>query len=483
MPAMADFDVIIVGAGLSGIGAACRLTMESPRERFAIFEARDAIGGTWDLFRYPGIRSDSDMYTLGYPFAPWTGGVSIAEGGAIKRYIEDTAREYGVTPHIRFRHKIVSASWSTPKACWTLDVEVGDARERRRYTCRFLFLCTGYYSYDQAHRPSFPHEDVFGGRFVHPQWWPEDLDYAGKRIVVIGSGATAITLVPSLAKTAAHVTMLQRSPTYILSLPQRDRVADRLRRVLPESLAHRIVRGKNVTQAMGFYQFCRRFPERAKRLLQAQAKHYLPEGYPLTPDFTPRYQPWDERLCVVPDHDLYDAIGSGKAEIVTDTVARFTATGLSTTSGRELEADIVVTATGLSLLAGGGIEVEVDGVRRAVRDCIVYKGLMLADVPNLAWCVGYVNASWTLRADLTARYVCRLLNYLREHDYAVATPHAESIGKLRPIIDLAAGYVQRARNELPQQGSRRPWYLRQNYLLDRLDMALGKLDDGELRFS
>jgi cation diffusion facilitator CzcD-associated flavoprotein CzcO len=480
---MADFDVIIVGAGLSGIGAACRLTMESPREHFAIFEARDAIGGTWDLFRYPGIRSDSDMYTLGYPFAPWTGGVSIAEGGAIKRYIEDTAREYGVTPHIRFRHKIVSASWSTSKACWTLDVEVGDARERRSYTCRFLFLCTGYYAYDQAHRPSFPHEDEFGGRFVHPQWWPEDLDYAGKRIVVIGSGATAITLVPSLAKTAAHVTMLQRSPTYILSLPQRDKVADRLRRVLPESLAHRIVRGKNVTQAMGFYQFCRRFPERAKRLLQAQVKHYLPEGYPLAPDFTPRYQPWDERLCVVPNHDLYDALGSGKAEIVTDTVARFTATGLRTTSGRDLEADIVVTATGLSLLAGGGIMVEVDGVRRAVRECIVYKGLMLADVPNLAWCVGYVNASWTLRADLTARYVCRLLNYLRKHGYTVATPHAESIGELRPIIDLAAGYVQRARNELPQQGSRRPWYLRQNYLLDRLDMALGKLDDGELRFS
>lgn len=477
------FDVIIVGAGLSGIGAACRLSMSCPRERYAIFEARDAIGGTWDLFRYPGIRSDSDMYTLGYPFAPWTGGVSIASGESIRRYIGDTAREHGVEPHIRFRHKILAASWSTSEACWTVDAEVGEARERQRFRARFLYLCSGYYAYDRAHRPSFPGQDEFRGTIVHPQWWPEDLDYTGKRVVVIGSGATAVTLVPAMAERASHVTMLQRSPTYVMSLPNRDAIADRLRRVLPETLAHRIVRGKNVVLAMGFYQFCRRFPKQAKALLRARTAAFLPEGYPIDPDFAPRYDPWDQRLCIVPNHDLFDAIGSGKAEVVTDTIERVTATGVRLSSGRELAADILVTATGLELLAAGGIAIEVDGRTIKASESLVYKGLMLGDIPNLAWCVGYVNASWTLRADLTAQYVCKLLNHMREHGHAIAVAHPEGVGESRPLLDLDAGYVQRASDQMPRQGSKRPWFLRQNYLLDRLEMSLGRVDDASMRFS
>lgn len=480
-----ELDVLVVGAGLSGIGAAYRLSTECPGRTFAILEARDTIGGTWDLFRYPGIRSDSDMYTLGYPFHPWTAGKAIADGPSILSYIKETARKFDLERHVRFRHRIVGASWSSADARWTVDVEIGDAKTPARFRCRFLYLCSGYYAYDAAHAPVFAGKERFRGRVVHPQWWPEDLDYTDKKVVVIGSGATAVTLVPAMADRAAHVTMLQRSPSYVASLPSDDVIAETLRKFLPARTAHRIARGKNVLLGLGFYQFCRRFPEAASRFLRERVARRLPRDYPVDTHFAPSYAPWDQRLCVVPDSDLFRAIKKGKASVVTDRIETFTETGLRLASGEELEADVVVTATGLKVLPCGGIRLAIDGRAIELRDAVVYKGLMFSGVPNLAWCVGYTNASWTLRADLSSRFVCRALNLMERRGLDVMVPElpAGGGGEARPLLGLSSGYVARAADVLPKQGSKAPWFLRQNYVLDRLTMTFGRVDDGTLRFA
>ena len=479
-----EFDVIIVGAGLSGIGAAYRLKTECPSKRFAILEARDTIGGTWDLFRYPGIRSDSDMFTLGYPFHPWKDAKAIADGPSIRRYICETSAKFGIDPYIRFRHRIVAASWSSADARWTLEVEVGEQRRPQTLRCAFLYLCAGYYRYDEAYVPGFRDASQFRGTVIQPQWWPEDLDYTGKRVLVIGSGATAVTLVPAMAERAAHVTMLQRSPTYYASRPDRDAVADAIRAVLPARLAHRVIRGKNVVLGTAFYQFCRRYPEAASRYLRREVAKLLPPGYPVERHFTPRYDPWDQRLCLVPDADLFKAISAGKVSMVTDTVDAFTETGVRVNSGELLEADIIVMATGLRLVPWGGIRLGLDERTIEPRDTLVYKGMMLSGVPNLAWCVGYTNASWTLRADLSSRNVCHLLAYMDRHGYDQVVPRADP-GEVeqRPLLGLTSGYIARATDEMPRQGSKAPWFLRQNYILDLLTTTFGRVDDPSLAFS
>jgi cation diffusion facilitator CzcD-associated flavoprotein CzcO len=483
MPAE-DFDVIIVGAGLSGIGAGYRLQTECPTKRYAILEARDAIGGTWDLFRYPGIRSDSDMFTLGYPFHPWRAAKSIADGPSILAYIRETAATFGIDAHIRFRHRIVAARYSSDDARWTLDVEVGEQRAVQSFRCAFLYLCAGYYRYDAAYVPEFRDAAAFTGTVVYPQWWPEDLDYTGKRVVVIGSGATAVTLVPAMAERAAHVTMVQRSPTYYVSRPGRDPIADAIRKVLPASIAHQVVRAKNVLLGTAFYQFCRRYPAAATRMLKKGVAELLPPDYPIERDFSPRYNPWDQRLCLVPDADLFTAISSGKVSIVTDTIDALTPTGVRVSSGETLAADILVMATGLQLVPWGGIRLSVDGRAIEARDTLVYKGMMASGVPNLAWCVGYTNASWTLRADLTSRNVCQLLRHMDQHGYDQFVPRADPAEvERRPLLGLTSGYIARAADEMPMQGSKTPWYLRQNYILDLLTTKFGKVENPALVFS
>jgi cation diffusion facilitator CzcD-associated flavoprotein CzcO len=475
-------DVLVVGAGLSGIGAACRLQRECPDKSYAVLEAREATGGTWDLFRYPGVRSDSDMFTLGYPFRPWTDPEAIAGGAAILRYVRDTAREHGVDEHIRFRTRVVAAEWSTEDSLWTVTAERTDTGETERWTCSWLSICSGYYRYDQGYRPEFPGEERFGGQVVHPQHWPADLDWSGKRVVVIGSGATAVTLVPSLAEQAAHVTMLQRTPSYVLSLPGRDPLAGRLRR-LPTRIAHPLVFWKNVLVSTASYQFSRRRPEAMKRFLAAATRKQLPEGVDVAPHFTPPYDPWDQRLCLVPDGDLFAALRSGRASVVTDRIATFDETGIALESGEHLDADVVVTATGLQLLPIGGMRLTVDGQDVDLSQTVSYKGFMVSGVPNLAMTIGYTNASWTLKADLVARYVCRLLRHLDRNGYAAATPLAPPEGGSAPFLGLSAGYVQRSLAALPKQGSRAPWKLNQSYLRDLRLMRRAPLEDEGIRFT
>jgi monooxygenase len=468
-------DVIIVGAGLSGIGAAYRLREQCPGKTYAILEARDAVGGTWDLFRYPGIRSDSDMYTLSFPFRPWTDKKSIADGEDIRTYIREAAHEYGIEQHIQYDHRVVSASWSSEDARWTVTSTVGG--ETVVQTASFVYLCSGYYSYDAGYRPDFPGLDTYEGQLIHPQAWPEDLDYSGKEVVVIGSGATAVTLIPSMAEKASHITMLQRSPTYITALPAEDKIGQLLRTVMPARLAHRAIRRKNAMMSIGFYLYCRRFPDAATKLLLGQAKKQLPEGVDMA-DFTPRYKPWDQRLCIVPNGDLFRTIRKGQASIVTDTVKSFTPTGIDLDSGRHLDADIVITATGLQVVAFGQIAVEVDGRKIDPNELYVYKGLMFSGLPNFAWCVGYTNASWTLRADLSSQYVCRLINHLDARGYSFGMPDpAGAAGRPRPILDLTSGYVTRVADTLPQQGATSPWTIRQNWLLDSYDMRRTDLEE------
>jgi monooxygenase len=476
-------DVLIVGAGLSGIGAACHLRRECPEKSFTILESRDAIGGTWDLFRYPGIRSDSDMFTLGYSFRPWKGAKAIADGDAIRRYIQDTAREHRVDEEIRFHHRVVGAAWSSDVARWTVQAHRTDTDQTVQLTCSFLFVCSGYYRYDEGYTPQFPGTDRFAGRIVHPQHWPEDLDYAGKRVVVIGSGATAVTLVPAIADDAEHVTMLQRSPSYILSLPSEDRLADALRRRLPAKVAYPIVRWKNVLLATLVFQLSRRAPRLAKSLLRKGVTAQLPEGYDVATHFTPRYNPWDQRLCLVPDGDLFEAIRGGKASIVTDRIDTFTEDGIRLASGQRLPADIVVTATGLNVLVLGGMALSVDGAAVDLSRTVAYKGMMLSGVPNLALTLGYTNASWTLKADLVCAYVCRLLGHMDRHGYQVCTPAAPTSGDLDPIIDLKSGYVMRSIDALPKQGPAAPWRLHQNYPRDVLLLRHGRLEDEGVRFT
>jgi monooxygenase len=469
-------DVVVVGAGLSGIDAAYRLQTMLPRTTYAVLEARDALGGTWDLFRYPGVRSDSDMFTLGFPFEPWPAGEAIADGKRILDYLRRTAARHGIDERIRFGHRVVAASWSSGDARWTLTVEREGGTVR--LTCDFLYLCSGYYDYDRGHAPTFPGQDEFTGRLVHPQQWPDDLDVAGRRVVVIGSGATAVTLVPALADLGADVTMLQRSPTWVTALPRRDRVGEAVRRVLPERTAGTVVRYKNVVTTGAFYQLTRRRPGLAKAMLTRAAARALGSQDLVDEHFTPVYDPWDQRLCVAPDGDFFAALRSGRATVVTDTVERFTADGILLSSGRELPADVVVTATGLVMKVAGGIDIDVDGERRPTSELVVYRGTMFGGVPNLALAVGYVNASWTLRADLSSRYVCRLVAHMRANGYRVAVPRPPQGMAESALLPLTSGYVTRAAADLPRQGDRAPWLMRQNYLLDRREMLHGDLTDG-----
>jgi cation diffusion facilitator CzcD-associated flavoprotein CzcO len=474
---MADehFDVVIVGAGLSGIGAGYHLQTRCPDRSYCILEAREAIGGTWDLFRYPGIRSDSDMHTLGYNFRPWTDAKSIADGPSIRRYVEDTARDHGVDRHIRFRHRVTSLAWSSEDARWSLGVETSEGM--RTFTAGFVHMCSGYYDYAKGHAPHFPGQEDFAGTLIHPQHWPEDLDYAGKRVVVIGSGATAMTLVPELAKRAAHVTMLQRSPTYVVSRPAEDGVANWLRAKLPAKAAYGITRWKNVLFGMYFYRKTRTAPAKVKDYLLGMVREQLGPDYDVATHFTPRYNPWDQRLCLVPDADLFDALKGGKAEVVTDTIDRFVPGGIALASGRTLDADIIVTATGLQVKLLDGITPVVDGVPKRLGEALQYKGMMFADVPNLAFTFGYTNASWTLKADLVAMYVCRLLNVMKRRGVAVATPRvgAEDV-EAEPFVDFTSGYIQRVADELPKQGTKKPWRLNQNYALDVMALKFGSID-------
>ncbi len=482
--ALEHHNILIVGAGLSGVGAACHLRQDCPQKSFAILEARDAIGGTWDLFRYPGIRSDSDMFTLGYAFAPWEQAKAIADGPSIRAYVRDTARRFGVDRAIRFHHRVVRAAWSTDQARWTVDVERADTGETLQMTCDFLYGCTGYYRYDEGFTPEFEGVERFRGTIVHPQHWPEDLDYTGRRVLVIGSGATAVTLVPAMAERAAHVTMLQRSPSYVLSIPGRDPLAGLLRRILPTRAVYPLVRWKNVLLAMLFYQASRRFPEAIKRLLRRGVEKSLPADYEISRHFTPRYDPWDQRPCLVPDGDLFRVLSSGRADIVTDAIDTFTEAGVRLASGQELEADIIVTATGLNLLVLGGLGLSVDGRPIDVAKEVTYKGMMFSGVPNAALALGYTNASWTLKCDLVSHYVCRLLNHMDEHDYAVCTPRAPARDeRLLPFLDLKSGYVMRSIDQLPKQGARPPWRLHQNYIRDVQLMKHGPLEDEAISFT
>ena len=473
-------DVLIVGAGLSGIGAGHYLQTDCPWATYAIFEARDAIGGTWDLFRYPGIRSDSDMFTLGYRFRPWDGEKAIADGSSILQYIKDTAAEEGIDQHIRFHHRIVRAEWSTEDARWLVTAERADTDETIELACGFLFSCSGYYRYDRGYLPEFPGMDRFQGTIVHPQQWPEDLDYAGKRVVVIGSGATAITLIPAMAETAGHVTMLQRSPSYIASLPAKDPIAQLLRKILPARLSGPVIRWFKAITTQAFYQLSRRRPGLVKRLLRKGLEARLPKGYDIDTHFTPRYNPWDQRMCLVPDGDLFDAIKAGRASVETDHIDRFTENGIKLQSGKELEADVIVTATGLELLFIGGIELVVDGEKVDLPNKLVYKGMMLEGVPNFAVAVGYTNASWTLKCDLTCEYVARLLNHMRDTGLRQCTPlnHDAAVSP-QPLLGLNSGYIQRAEHLFPKQGSRFPWQVHQSYLKDYRALRMSGVDEDD----
>jgi monooxygenase len=481
---MEHFDVLVVGAGLSGIGAGVHLQMHCPGRTFAVLEARERSGGTWDLFRYPGIRSDSDMYTLGYAFKPWEDAKAIADGPAILQYVREAASEHGIDRKIRFGHGVKSASWSTQDAVWTVEVERGERKEPVRFTCNFLFMCAGYYRYAEGYTPEFPGIERFGGSIVHPQHWTDDIAYAGKRVVVIGSGATAVTLVPELAKKAAHVTMLQRSPTWVVARPSEDAMANRMRRYLPPRLVYGITRWKRVLLGMYFFNLCRRNPGRAKQLILGGVRAYLGPDYDIARHFTPRYNPWEQRLCLVPDGDLFRAIRAQRASVVTDESETFTEKGLKLKSGVELEADLIVTATGLNLEVLGGLHITVDGAPVDLARTLNYKGMMFSGVPNLASSFGYTNASWTLKSDLTCEYVCRLLNHMRKHGLRQCTPrNNDPTISEEPWVDFSSGYFQRAMHKFPKQGSRLPWKLHQNYARDILMLRYGKLDDGAMAFS
>ena len=483
---MNHFDVVIVGAGLSGIGAAYHLQQKCPGKTFAILEGREAIGGTWDLFRYPGIRSDSDMQTLGYNFKPWVEAKAIADGPSIRKYVNETADENDIREHIRFRHMVKSAAWSSETACWKVGAELDETGDTIEFSCNFLYMCGGYYNYEEGYTPEFTGKDNFKGTIIHPQFWPEDLDYAGKRVVVIGSGATAMTLVPSMAKNGAQVTMLQRSPTYVVSVPAKDKIANTLRKFLPETWAYAITRFKNINLGNYFYNRTRSAPAKVKKTLLDMVRKALPD-YDVEKHFTPSYNPWDQRLCLIPDDDLYDAIKDGSAVVVTDTIDTFTEKGIKLDSGTELEADIIVTATGLNLSLVSGLEVTVDNKPITFSETVSYKGMMYSDIPNMIQTFGYINASWTLRADIIAEYACRLLNRMDELGMSQCTPRLRDEDKnmkLLPWIQgFSAGYMQRTMHLLPRQGDNGPWKNTQNYSLDKKLIRSAALEDGALQFS
>jgi cation diffusion facilitator CzcD-associated flavoprotein CzcO len=474
------FDVLIVGAGLSGVGAAWRLQRDCPTRTYAILEARQAIGGTWDLFRYPGIRSDSDMYTLGYSFRPWTAAKAIADGPSILSYVRDTAREAGIDRKIRFGHKVVSAAWSSRDALWTLSARTDDGP--KTFTCSFLFMCSGYYRYESTYQPEFPGREQFKGQIVHPQFWPDDLSWQDKTVVVIGSGATAVTIVPEMAKTAKHVTMLQRSPTYVVSRPSVDGIAQRLRKMLPSRIAYGLTRWKNVLLQLYFFGRARRKPVETRETLTHLARQELGEDFDVGTHFNPRYNPWDQRLCLIPDGDLFKALKSGAASVVTDHIQTFTPTGVRLASGADLPADIIVTATGLDLVFLGGMSVSVDGAPIDVSKTLTYKGLMYSGVPNMVSVFGYTNASWTLRADLIAEYACRLINFMNDNGHRQATPRHSGEVETQPWLDFSSGYVQRSNDRFPRQGKTDPWKLNQNYAKDLVGMRYGRVDGPEMEF-
>jgi monooxygenase len=479
----AFFDVVVVGAGLSGIAAGHYLQTLCPGLSYTILEGRQAIGGTWDLFRYPGVRSDSDMFTLGYSFRPWESDASFAPGPAIRDYVVATAKEEGIDSHIRFGHRVTGADWDSAAARW--DVVAATAHGEVRLSCRFLFFCSGYYDYAGGHDPQWPGRERFSGRIVHPQQWPADLDCTGRRVVVIGSGATAVTLVPELAAKAAHVTMLQRSPSYIVALPGRDRIGAALRRTLPRALAYRLVRWKNILITTAIYQYSRRWPERARAMLVEAARRLLPPGFDVARHLSPSYPPWDQRLCIAPDADLFRVLASGKASLVTDSIECITPDGIRLASGAELPSDIIVTATGLQLKLLGGAQLRVDGAPVVLSEAMVYRGAMYSGVPNMAVASGYINASWTLKCELLARYGCRLLNHMQARGLDVVVPVADAGATLasEPFLNLSSGYVRRASGLLPRQGARLPWRMVQNYLVDLALLRFSSLRDGALRFS
>lgn len=481
-PVAEHLDVVVVGAGLSGISAAWHLQRYCPNKTYAMLERRDDLGGTWDLFKYPGVRSDSDMYTFAFRFKPWTADTTVAEGAVIKDYLRETVGEYGIGSHIRYRHRLVAADWSDSDARWRLTVDADG--ERIDLTCGFLVACSGYYDYDQAYAPEFRGADDFAGPVIHPQHWPEGLDYGGKKIVVVGSGATAVTLVPALAGSGAgHVTMVQRSPGYIGLLPSVDPVARRLNRMLPARIAAALNRWGYIVGQVGVYQVSRRFPNFMRKTLMAMAQRRLPVGFDVGTHFGPSYRPWDQRLCLAPDGDLFAAIRQGRADVVTGEIEAFTPAGIRLTSGQELPADMIVTATGLNLRLFGGTEFSRNGVAIIPRDTVAYQGMMLSGVPNLVFTVGYSNASWTLKADLVSDFLCRLLNHLDTRGFDTVVPrepdpHVQD----RPLVRQLSGYVQRAMSHLPRAGSHRPWRPNENYLVDRLSFRLARIDDGHLRF-
>jgi len=480
-------DVIVVGAGISGIGAGCHLQDKCPDRSYLILEGREDLGGTWDLFRYPGIRSDSDMHTLGYHFKPWTGNDAIADGPAILAYIRETAAEYGIDKKIRFQHHVTNASWSSKTGRWTVTATRGDTGQVVTFACGFLFMCSGYYSYSGAHTPDFPGRQSFEGEIVHPQFWPDNLDYAGKRVVVIGSGATAVTLVPAMAETAAHVTMLQRSPSYVVAMPEKDKIANSLRRVLPEKIAYGLTRWKNVKIAEFFYRRTRSKPDKVRKWIIDKARSSLGHKVDVDTHFSPTYKPWDQRLCLIPNGDLFKALRSEKASVVTDQIKTFTPTGIELQSGKNIEADIIITATGLQILALGNVDIAVDGEPVDFSKRWTYRGVAYSDVPNMVSIFGYVNASWTLRVDLICNYVCRLLNHMRVTETTLCTPRLRPSDRhmpKRPLIkEFSSGYIQRALTALPHQGDKEPWINPQYHSLDKKALTKSPIDDGVMTFS
>ena len=485
MPKTPDHvDVLILGAGISGIGTACHLTRDCPDKTYAVLERRESIGGTWDLFRYPGVRSDSDMFTFGYSFRPWHDTRILADGQAIREYVQDTAREFGVTEHIRFGRRVVTAAWSSDEGLWTVGIVREDTGASETITCGYLVAGTGYYNYDEAFRPDFPGQDDFTGQLVHPQFWPEDLDHAGKRVVIIGSGATAITLLPAMADTAEHVTMLQRSPTYVVSLPAVDKISATLGRFLPAGAVYKIARGRNIATQRVIYALARFRPDLVRSMVVKGAERGL-QGSSDIANFTPAYDPWDQRLCVIPDGDLFKAIRSGRADVVTDRIESLTPNGIRLESGAELEADIIVSATGLQVQLLGGAELVVDGEPVPLNERVTYKGVLVEGVPNASLIFGYVNASWTLKADIAADYTCRLLTHMSEHGWDQAVVHARDSdrGPTSILSALNSGYVRRGDAHLPRQGTGGPWEVRNNYLHDARMLGRGAVDDGIVQFA
>lgn len=478
------FDVLIVGAGISGIGLACHIKQDCPNKTFAILERRQAMGGTWDLFRYPGIRSDSDMSTFGYNFRPWTESKVLADGQAIRGYVQDTAAEYGIPKHIHYQRHVTHASWSSEKKLWTLTVINNANSTTETWTANFLLGCTGYYNYDQGFSPVFPGQDDFKGQIIHPQHWPENLDYSGKRVVIIGSGATAITLVPAMADKAGHVTMLQRSPTYIATVPSIDFLYDNMKKVMPSKLAYRLTRNRNVGLQRAIFQLSKAQPQIVRKLLLAAVKKQVGKKVDMK-HFTPNYNPWDQRLCVVPDGDLFKVIRQGKAHIVTDHIERFTTTGILLKSGEHLDADIIISATGLNVQLLGGTQVDIDGAAVKPNDHLMYQGILLEGVPNAALVVGYTNASWTLKVDIAADYITRLFNYMDQHGYKTVEPVDTEGCKTDDVVlgGLQAGYIKRAATTLPRQGSKAPWKVLNNYVVDKVVLRESPFDDGVLSFN